>query len=304
MSAQRTLDRPIIIMGAPRSGTTFLAQILQRHPDVGYLVEPRITWRYGNDHKSDVLTAADARPEVVAHIRSRFVEFLGESDKPRLLEKTPSNSLRPEVVDAVLPDARFIHVIRHGAKAVVSAMREWETNTTGLNPKSPHDAKGSALTSLEERPHRALDRWKEMGWRQRPFYVGEALQRLAPDGAQKVLGTPLWGPRLPGMRQMLRDLTTLEVSALQWRMCVEISRHFGAGIGSDRYMEVRFEDLDEATVGAMLAFAGLEPSEAVSGFFRDTHRPDIAAADTSRIDPDVLSAIERWIAPTQAWLGY
>lgn len=59
------LCKPIIIVGAPRSGTTLMGKVLSRHPDLEYLMEPRMTWRYGNDRKSDMLKPSDARPEVI-----------------------------------------------------------------------------------------------------------------------------------------------------------------------------------------------------------------------------------------------
>ncbi|MDQ6840024.1 MAG: sulfotransferase, partial [Actinomycetota bacterium] len=49
--------QPVIVLGAPRSGTTLLASILSAHSQVTVVGEPRLVWRYGNDSRSDQLRA-------------------------------------------------------------------------------------------------------------------------------------------------------------------------------------------------------------------------------------------------------
>ena len=43
----------------------------------------------------------------------------------RLLDKTASNSLRLELLQAMFPDARFIHMQRHGMPAIESMLKGW-----------------------------------------------------------------------------------------------------------------------------------------------------------------------------------
>ena len=93
-SDDELLQSPIFILGAPRSGTAILADVLRSHPDLAYVREPRFIWRHGNDGKSDLLQPADARPEVIAHIRASFAGLVRSQGRSRLLEKLPSNSLR------------------------------------------------------------------------------------------------------------------------------------------------------------------------------------------------------------------
>lgn len=42
------LTTPIVIVGAPRSGTTLLGLVLKAHPQLHLIEEPRILWKYGN----------------------------------------------------------------------------------------------------------------------------------------------------------------------------------------------------------------------------------------------------------------
>ena len=98
MTNDELLKEVVIILGAPRSGTTILSNLLGQHRDVELAIEPRMTWRYGNDRRSDMLDPKHATPEIIAHIRNTFADLMRKNNKTRLIEKTPSNSIRPEFV--------------------------------------------------------------------------------------------------------------------------------------------------------------------------------------------------------------
>ena len=198
-SDDELLKKPVIIVGPPRSGTTVLALILMQHPELTYLDEPRLVWRYGNDRKSDMLSPEDATPAVCAHIRSEFAKAVRESGRPRLLEKTPANSLRLGFVDRVLPDCKIIHIMRNGVESVLSIRRFWTQHAAGV--------KRSKL----------LQRLREVGLRRAPFYAKEMLRRSLGRRIPGMVNKPVWGPRIPGIDALLRDLDLLAVCALQWR---------------------------------------------------------------------------------------
>jgi hypothetical protein len=203
MTDDQLLKKPIIILGAPRSGTTLLSKVLGQHRDVAHLIEPRMTWRYGNDQKSDMLRPEDARPKVIAHIRKRFADFVRKSGKSRLVEKTPSNSLRPAFVNKVFPDAKFVHIIRNGYDSCLATEDFWDKHATGVSNVAPG--------RLSQRLH-------ELGPWRLPYYLPEFARPAAPGPVRKLLGPNLWGPRLPGHRQLLRELGATAVACLQWRL--------------------------------------------------------------------------------------
>ncbi|HEX2241438.1 MAG TPA: sulfotransferase, partial [Actinomycetota bacterium] len=125
------LERPIFIVGAPRSGSSLLHSVLVASRQIGHWSgEAHEVWEA--DHhpafrqwSSNVLEATDATPEAVARIRRQF--FLATGPRKRFLEKTPRNSLRIPFIETIFPDALFIHLKRDGRDNVNSLINAWRT---------------------------------------------------------------------------------------------------------------------------------------------------------------------------------
>ena len=299
------LRQPIVVLGAPRSGTSLLAGILGAHPDVTVIGEPRLVWRYGNDAHSDELGPEHATPPVVEHIRRHFAGALAEAEARaasqsgeqraraalqsggqsgrRLVEKTPANAVRPRFVDAVFPDARFVHITRDGWAAVPSMRAFWERRGTGF------DAKQAAKLTRRLREARPA---------QVPHYAGELLRRVA--GGRHV---PLYGPRLAGLQQVADEQGRLAAAALQWRTCVERTATFGRLLPPDRYFEVQLESLGVADVARIVEFCGLRSAPEVLDRFRQEYRID-AARHRAEISDDERALIAPAVVPVNTWLGY
>ncbi len=280
------LRKPIIIIGTPRSGTTFLGQVLKVHPSLAFLEEPRITWRYGNDGRSDRLLPEDARPEVCQYIRDRFAEAVRHAGRKRLLEKTPSNSLRMGFVERVLPGCKFIHIIRHGCDSALSIQEFWRQHAAGI------------------KPGKAAQRLREIRWRQLPYYAKEVVRRGAGRRFPRLVRPPVWGPRIPGLDGLVRELDLLEVCALQWRTCVESACQYGRALPPERYMECRLEDMSEDLLRRVLEFAELEAVDQIWNAFHERFDPNLTKPRRDDADPADVEAILRWIEPTLVWLGY
>lgn len=287
-AADKYLDRPIILIGSPCSGTTFLGKTLALHPLLAFADEPRLTWRYGNDHKSDMLSPQDAREDVRRYIRSYFATFVRDAGATRLLEKTPHNSLRPEFVATVLPGCRFIHIMRSPIDAVLAIYGSWLNHAHGTK-RIP--------------PGRLRRRMREISPGRLRFYTKEAFFRLAPERIARAVGQNVWGPRLPGIDGLLRDLDLLDVCALQWRMCVETAVHFGRRFASDRYTEVWLEDLSPQRLRQLLDFCELDDHQEILRAFDQTHDPRLARGRQAGADPADVARILRWIEPTLSLIG-
>ncbi len=281
------LRKPVIIIGAPRSGTTYLFNVLAAHPGLTGFDEPRMVWRYGNDRKSDLLLRSDARSDVVSHIRRHFAREARHRDGLRILEKSPANSLRVQFVDQVFPDAKFVVIYRNGVDASLSSRYRWLHRADNMDGRAKE---------------RARQRLKELGPARVPYYAPEIMRRLAPERLRAFLGHNVWGPRIPGVRELMRELNALEVAALQWRMCVELTRHDLRTLPSSRYIEVRLESLSRDVLASILTFAEIEHNEPVLAEFDRTFTPTFAdQTELSSMDAELL---RRWLEPTMEWLGY
>ena len=278
------LRKPIVVLGAPRSGTTLLAEALGAHPDVALAQEPRLVWRYGNDEKSDELRPADARPEVVDHVRTAFAALVAEAGRHRLVEKTPANAVRPGFVDAVLPDALYVHVTRNGWGAVPSMRTFWQRRGQGFDAKQLRKVRRRVLETSPSQ------------WR---HYGGELVRRVVSSGGH----VALYGPRLAGLQQVADELGHLEASAQQWRACVTRSAAFGRGLPPERYLEVRLEELDGAVLDRVLAFCELAPAPEL-GERLDREYDPVAANRQAPLDDDEVALLTPYVEPTNRWIGY
>jgi len=288
---ESVLKNPIFLIGSARSGTSFLSQLLRRHHALAYIGEPRLTWRYGNDHRSDMLRAQDAREEVSSYIRAAFAQQIIAQGKHRLVEKSPSNALRLDFIDRVFPDARFVHIMRHGMDSALSIRACWQSSAKAVRGK-------------RIRKGVIQERLREISWRQAPFYMKEFVRRVLPKSMSKLAGPAVWGPRIPGLEGLVRDLDLLEVCCLQWRMCVESACHFGRQLPVNRYLECRLEDMSPHLVGVILDFCELDQDQDVMTYCYDRFDPQKASARKQRCSPEEQQTVLRWIGPTLQWLGY
>jgi tetratricopeptide (TPR) repeat protein len=127
-------ERPIFIVGLPRSGTTLTEQVLARHPRVFGAGEPSLV-----PETFDALPAfmATSEPAVACLARldhdtarrlaARHLEHLRAIDDhaPRIVDKLPDNYLHLGFLAALFPKARFIHCRRDLRDVAVSC---WMTN--------------------------------------------------------------------------------------------------------------------------------------------------------------------------------
>jgi hypothetical protein len=128
-------EDPIIVYGAPRSGTTFLRAVLSEHPDVFLSMETRVfDWAY---HAGRVL-ATDKR--YVQYHRQEFLEALRPwlrwflRDYYRRIgggkfhwgDKHPHYAANVKILEEIrylFPGTRFIHITRDGRDVVTSLLR-------------------------------------------------------------------------------------------------------------------------------------------------------------------------------------
>ncbi len=290
-SDDQLLTKPIIVVGTGRSGMNFLGDTIARHGTLAVATEPRLIWKYGNDYKSDALKAEDARPEVIAHIRSRFAEIVRQQGKQRLIDVTPGNSLRLDFVNQVFPDCQFVHFIRDGVDNVLSMRRFYAVFSRTIRPEK--DAIRDSFI---------MRRTREMRLRQIPGLAMEVIRRLAPDFLLPWIGPPVAGVRLPGMVAMRREMDLLDVCFLQWRTSVEMSCLYGRQLPADRYMECRIEGFSVEEVETIFKFCQLETSAEVLDFFGKRFESKRIGPAMQDSDLQELQELREQVEPTMQWI--
>src|SRR6266487_1960552 len=129
-------DAPLIVFGAPRSGTTYVEQILNHHPDILVTHEARIfAWL----HQSLKLNTVDdmlvltGRQEFVKYLKSHLPDVVRgyyKSMAPKAMfwgDKNPHYVYLSGCLDTILelfPSSLFLHVIRDGRDVVASLVRK------------------------------------------------------------------------------------------------------------------------------------------------------------------------------------
>lgn len=148
-----------VIVGVPRSGTTMLRFMLDSHPELaippetGFLMEPSVRnagdpvrivaamMRFPEDAPAwpdfgvdaDELLAAVAADAGVRDVLRQFYQlYASRHGKARPGDKTPGYLAHMRTVAAVLPEARFIHILRDGRDVALSWSRTWFAPTRNL----------------------------------------------------------------------------------------------------------------------------------------------------------------------------
>lgn len=165
---------PVFVVGVPRSGTTWIQRMLALHPDAWGMLETYLFSRRGGlgalleagppPRDGDDLALPPPglgrifdRDELVAELRSIATRWLshGSGGSRFVVEKSPWHLSDLDVIAELLPEARFVNVIRDGrdvAVSVIAARDAW----SGVEQRSP-------LATVRE----VADRWAEaMGRRE------------------------------------------------------------------------------------------------------------------------------------------
>ncbi|MGI9237154.1 MAG: sulfotransferase family protein [Woeseiaceae bacterium] len=237
------LHEPIIIVSAPRAGSTLLFEQLSRVPEfwtIGgeshgvFRAFPHLRAQ-NRELDSGRLDRSHADRETCELMRACFLLLLrdhrGQSfmqtapgkrpTRVTLVEKTPRNALNIEFLLEVFPTARFIYLHRDARQNTASLIEAW---TVGLQT-------GRFVT------FRDLPGWDRSGW----------CFLLAPDW-QSMIGKSL-----------------AEIAAFQWAAANEIVLRDLSRLDRDRWLPVSYANLvtDPHTVlREICAFSGIKPPAA------------------------------------------
>lgn len=160
--------KPILIFGAPGSGTTLLYQILCSHRDVAYITlnmmraGVRKHGRIVGDrrkalfilqnlihrdttsnlpHEADAfwmtyfdyynyMTEKDRTEEMTRYFRKKVLQVQSLWGRSRFVNKNLQNCFRIRLLNSIFPDAKFIHIIRDGRAVAFSILNKKDAGAT------------------------------------------------------------------------------------------------------------------------------------------------------------------------------
>ena len=156
---------PVFVVGAARSGTTWVYDILTVSDAVAGIYE---SWffsdssglgtLFGKAHRAGIASGLSNvldRETLVEHVRQFAMQVMSHAIEPHhqfLVEKSPSHIYTIPLIKRVFPTARFVHVLRDGRDVSVSvraATRSWAREW-----KSSH---GRSVATSANRTCRTLD---------------------------------------------------------------------------------------------------------------------------------------------------
>ena len=281
-----------IIVGAPRSGTNMLRDILTSLD--GFATWPcdeiNLMWKHGNlDVPHDELTPAHARPEIISYLRKQFQKLGRKYAAHTVIEKTCATSLRVGFAAEVFPEAKFIFIRRDGVDAAPSAMKRWN---------APFDAKYT-LKKVRWVPRRDLPRHFV------DFAVRKIAQRRTGEAGRDDAGLKVstwWGPRPADFRDIQREHPLDEVSTIQWKRCVDRSMEDLDKLPAGQVLEVVYEDFvrnpapELLRILEFLGYPEAARDDAVSGVSVGSvgkGRGELGPETTARLDAIAHETLEK-----------
>jgi hypothetical protein len=230
----------VFLIGSPRSGTTILENILECHPQIAGWYEPYYLWeKYFPAQKDDVWLQEDIPNSVTNKIHQAFHLYSRKSGKRIVLDKLPTHAFNLPVLNAVFPDAKYIHIIRDGRDVTLSINKEWNKRRRMVENRLFLELFSTAFNMLKRQPY----------WRFRIMAVFHEVSIAASMNPLKYLnksrwkGKIGWGPRFRGWYKYLDTHTPLQFNAMQWATSLEAILAYWPNLSHKNKVEIRYEDL-------------------------------------------------------------
>lgn len=289
------MSEKLIIVGAPRSGTNILRDVLTTLPGFGTWPcdEINLLWKHGNlDVPHDELRPEHARADVTRYLREAFDRFARRQNLQTLVEKTCATSLRVSFAATVFPEAKFLFIRRDGIDAAASAVQRWN---------APLDI-GYTLRKARYVPvgdlpaHLGTFAGRQVRRRIRPAATADT-------AAQQV--STWWGPRPHDHRLLQSKYSLAEVAFIQWMRCVEQARQDLNALPPTQWHEITYEAFvadPEASLRRVLQFLG-RPEQMRADAVRQV-RGDSVGKGRRQFDAPTLDRLQDLGGPMLEELGY
>jgi hypothetical protein len=289
--------KPIIILGAPRSGTTILQRCLALHPSVWHLASESHAVLEGPFHpkqkgyESNRVLADDLSEELADGLRSQFYRLAINLNE---VWATPAPLLAANTVPARAFCKLAVHAVGRLSQLkkpkVIRFLEKTPKNTLRI-PMMRRLFPDALFVWLQRGAVNNIDSLIT-GWYSRDKIGPISRQRYAQAGYPITHRLELADYRgkwwkfalVPGW-QNLRSKTIADVAAWQYYQCNSYVLNDLVSIDSCRVFSVRYEDFVQTptdVLGQICKWAGLTPSEIVQNFAGDLPRVNEATLDSFR----------------------
>lgn len=247
-SLPKPLESPILIVAAPRSGSTLLFETLARSEhlcsvggEAHWLVENHKDLRPGAPGvDSNRLTADQAtdahRDSIISQIVERLVDNTGNTASPSdsrvFLEKTPKNALRIPFFNHIFPQARFVFLWRDPRENLSSIIEAWRSGRFRTYKQvAGFDGPWSLLLppGYQHYHHRPLEEIAAFQWECTNRIIMEDLEHLAPDRSLTVCYGDLVADPAGSVARVL-DFANIQIDPA-------LSRHLQQPLPHSRYTQ-------------------------------------------------------------------
>lgn len=289
------MSRNLVIIGAPRSGTNMLRDLLTAAPGIATwdCDEIPLIWKHGNlDLDHDELGPERARPEIAAYLQSQFAKLGRRTGAEIVVEKTCANSLRIPFVLGAIPDAVFVVIRRDGIDATASTMQRWN---------APFDwkytAKKARFVPPGDVPRHLVGYVRRRLIQRRTGEAGTSNPRLRV--------STWWGPRPHDFRQIAADHPLDEVAFIQWQRCVELSTAALADVPADRVIELGYEAfVADPAAGLRTILVRFGAEDLAATIDTSSVRASSVGKGRAHLGPDAVARLETLGGSTLRRLGY
>jgi hypothetical protein len=315
--AEKTMgDAFVFIVGSPRSGTTILGELLDKHDQISQWYEPYFVWdRFFRTAPDDERTGADASPEIRKWINRNFSDYRSKKKCSVLIDKSPRNSLKIPFILKIFPQAKFIHLLRDGRDVTLSINKEWLRRQNIIRiPRSKdrfnYGAAYRVIRKFLSRQPFLKDKLRALWFETHGHLINKRklLNRLRWKGE---IG---WGPRFKDWERIYRESSLLQFNAYQWLHCLKRIETDWKLIQENNRFVVRYEDLIQAPhqkIEEIVEFLGLSSNKA---FFEslpelkadnfNKWKAEFSKEDLKEISPILSTQLKKLgYAQTDRWIN-
>lgn len=149
-------NRPVLIVGMIRSGTTLVEQILTSHPEIASGGELPYWTSLGNE--SQIKLSDEQVFTEVSQIATNYLQVLAniDLDAPRVTDKMPQNYFALGLIHTAFPNARIIHCRRNPIDTCLSIYFTylWTAPDFAHNPEN--------IVFVYHQYQRLMDHWRKV----------------------------------------------------------------------------------------------------------------------------------------------